>query len=830
MLSLALCRYWVKRRAPRYNGLMPYLCIHGHFYQPPRENPWTDEIDRELTAAPFHNWNERINEECYRANAYARVLADDGRVVDILNNYEYISFNFGPTLLSWIRQHAPDVYDRIREGDAASRKRWGRGNAIAQVYNHVIMPLANRRDKVTQVQWGLADFRHHFGREAEAMWLAETAVDEETLEVLAEAGMRFVILAPSQAAAIRPNAHAEWMDVSNGNIDPSRAYFCRLANGKSLACFFYDGNLAHSLSFGDTLSSSQNFVNRLREAVDGRRTHTQLIHCATDGETFGHHKKFGERTLIYAATHVAPEHGFTLTNYSVFLDIAPPEWEVRIKPNTAWSCSHGLGRWSANCGCNTGRAPGGHQKWRGPLRAALNHLQTSLAAVFEREGKALFKDVWAARNAYGEILAHRSSARIEHFLTKHASHPLTHEEHERALTLMELQKHALFMYTSCGWFFDDISGLETAQVLKYAARAIDLAKRLTAEDFTEQLMEDLALAEGNWPQYPNGAVVYQKLVLPVAISPEAVAASHAIAALVHPFPIRRRRHGFRIEQTLNNTYTIGEYSMVCGHLQLMSEFTDQRSGWSYAAVHLGGYNFAASVVFCDSPQDGRKVCAFLQDQPNNVTSAELLKTLKAALGPTLYSLNELPPSDRRRLLKVLEKDTLNSLAHSYHQIYMQHLGTIAALHTANMAVPPELRLAAEYTLSHQLAQAAMELAREPDEAAEANLAGVLDLARRDGIDLQKGEASRALEQAVVEGVKTIVGDASLLAERSAHLTQLIAAAGRLGFEVRPARAQELLLDYLRARAAHTPRSKLQPALTLAEWLGISEQAVKFNSQ
>ncbi|MGQ0601193.1 MAG: DUF3536 domain-containing protein, partial [Anaerolineales bacterium] len=540
---------------------MPHLCIHGHFYQPPRENPWTDEIDRELSAAPYHDWNERINEECYRANAFARVLADDGRVVDILNNYEYLSFNFGPTLLSWIRHHAPDVYDRIREGDAASRKRLGHGNAIAQVYNHIIMPLANRRDKVTQVQWGLADFRFHFGREAEAIWLAETAVDEETLEVLAEAGLRFVILAPRQAARIRPLAGGDWWDVSGGGVDPSRPYLCRLANGRSLGVFFYDGALAHSVSFGDTLAGSWNFIHRLKEAIDPRRPHRQLIHFASDGETFGHHKKFAERTLIHTCTHEAAQAGFTLTNYGAFLEDNLPEWEVQIEPNTSWSCAHDVGRWSRDCSCNTGRVPGGHQRWRAPLRAALDRLRDALAVLYEREAGAIFvADPWAVRDAYGELLVNRLPERSDAFVSQHARRHITGDERARALTLLEMQKHALFMYTSCGWFFDDIAGHETAQVLKYAARAIDLASRLTTQDFTTPLLADLAEAESNCEQHAHGANVYETLVLPVAIHPNRIAASHAIAALAHPFPVRYHRHGRRIEQVFNTTSAIGDYS------------------------------------------------------------------------------------------------------------------------------------------------------------------------------------------------------------------------------------------------------------------------------
>ncbi|MGQ0601854.1 MAG: DUF3536 domain-containing protein, partial [Anaerolineales bacterium] len=309
--------------------------------------------------------------------------------------------------------------------------------------------------------------------------------------------------------------------------------------------------------------------------------------------------------------------------------------------------------------------------------------------------------------------------------------------------------------------------------------------------------------------------------------PNRIAASHAIAALAHPFPVRYHRHGRRIEQVFNTTSAIGDYSLVCGHVRMTSEFTGHHTGWAYAALHLGGYNFAASTVFCDDPQDSKNVCALINNSPAEATQAELMRVLKAALGPMFYGLGDLPPSDRRRLLKVLDEDTLTDLAQSYQQIYTRHLGTIAALHEAQMPVPTELRVAAEYTLSHQLAQAAGELAREPDEAAEANMAGVLDLAYRDGIQLDAGDAVRALEGAVADGVKALVHDGQL-AERSTRLSSVITAAERLGFEIRPARAQEMLLAYLRAQATHAPRAKLEPALALAERLKISDQAVTFS--
>ncbi len=818
-----------------------YLTIHGHFYQPPRENPWTEEIDREPSAEPYHDWNERINEECYRANAFARILADDGRVVDILNNFAYLSFNFGPTVLSWIRTNAPDVYERLRQGDAAGYERTGHGNAIAQVYNHLIMPLATRRDKVTQVRWGLADFRFHFHREAEAVWLAETAVDEETLEVLAEAGMRYAILAPTQARRIRPlvePASGQWQDVSDGSIDPSRAYLCRLPSGKRLALFFYDGPLSHMTGYGDLVSNSQRLMAALGGAVDPRRKHPQLVHIAVDGETFGHHKKQAELTLIYAFTHEAYQHGFTITNYAAYLEVAPPTWEVEIKPNTAWSCAHGLGRWSRDCGCRAGGPAHWHQRWRAPMRAALDRLRDALAVLYEREAKAQgLVDPWQARDAYGEVLADRTPERIDAFLrAQTGSKRLTDQQRQRALTLLEMQRQAMLMYTSCGWFFTEISGLESAQVLKYAAHAIDLASAFETNGLTQHLLADLEQAPSNEPDYGTGAGVYRKLVLPAAIGPEKVAASYAINALVKPFPVRHHRHAYQIHSVESHMRQANDYRLIGGYLTLVSDFTSAKSEWMYAAVHLGGYNFAASVVQCDDALCYESLNERFRQATQGVTNqAELISALQAAVSRNLYGLGELPPPDRRRVLKHLEEQVLEGLSRSYEQIYAEHVGTIRALLDAHMVVPPELRVAAEYTLSHRLQTGAAKLAQSPDDAVEAELGQVLELARRYGLRLERGLAVQTLEQAVVDQVQMLVQtpEAEARLEVYSRLNRLLAATARLGFDIRPPRAQALYLEFLRrtmsqqkaqpAQVIRTPQ--VEAGLLLGKLLRISQYAV-----
>ncbi|MBN1960680.1 MAG: DUF3536 domain-containing protein [Deltaproteobacteria bacterium] len=391
---------------------MTDLIIHGHFYQPPRENPWTGLIDREPSAYPYHDWNERIHAECYRANAFARVLNQYGRIENLVNNYAYLSFNFGPTLLSWIARNDSETYNRIIAADRWSVKaNHGHGNAIAQAYNHIILPLANKRDRLTQIRWGITDFKYRFGRQPESLWLSETACNDETLGDLIDEGLKFLILSPNQAERIRPIEAKEWQSVTEGNIDPGVAYkyFHRDGSGRSIALFFYDGPIARSIAFEGTLISSQSLVNRLAQAHggDGR-----VVHIATDGESYGHHTHFGERGIAYALLDEAPKQGFNITNYGSYLERNPPTIEVEIKtgPNgegTAWSCAHGVGRWCRDCGCQTGGREDWNQAWRAPLRQALDYLRDEITNIFEQLGYEYFIDPWVARDKYIEIMLER---------------------------------------------------------------------------------------------------------------------------------------------------------------------------------------------------------------------------------------------------------------------------------------------------------------------------------------------------------------------------------------------------------------------------------------
>ena len=516
-----------------------YLCIHGHFYQPPRENPWLDVIEYQPSAQPFHDWNERITRECYGPNARVRLVGNNGHILKLINNYEYMSFNFGPTLLSWLEKARPWVYSQILSADEASRVRYqGHGNALAQVYNHIIMPLANSRDKLTQIRWGLADFKLRFGRPAEGMWLSETAVDTETLKLMAQEGVRFTILSPSQAQSVRPLADkkkaASWRDVSGEQIDPTRPYRVLLDRRGHLFIdvFFYQGPTSRAVAYEKILASGKDFLVRIEQLFDQYKHGPRLVNLATDGESYGHHFKFGDMALSWLFHHLDQTGKIKLTNYGLFLERFPPEYEVKIFENSSWSCSHGIERWRADCGCTVSHTPGWNQAWRAPLREGLDWLAGALAAIFKKRGKRLFKDPWEARDEYVTVFPNPSADKREEFLKRHTNHPLSDEEKIEAFQLMESQRMSLYMFTSCGWFFDEISGLEATQVLKYALRAVSLAQPLSKKDLEHGLVGFLVRAKSNDPAYGHGEQVYKSLVRPSWIDPSLATAHYALAALM----------------------------------------------------------------------------------------------------------------------------------------------------------------------------------------------------------------------------------------------------------------------------------------------------------
>jgi len=476
-----------------------FICIHGHFYQPPRENPWLEAITYQESAYPFHDWNERINAECYAPNTRARILDEKGVVIERVNNYSKISFDFGPTLLSWMEFKAPDTYQAVLEADKISRETFsGHGSAMAQCYSHMIMPLADSKDKYTQVYWGIRDFEFRFKRLPEGMWLPETAVDLETLQIMADLGIRFTVLAPHQAGRL----------LDHGELDINQPYSVRLGAGRSINVFFYNGALSQSLAFENILQDGKCFAEKLMQTdnADG----PQLLSVATDGETYGHHHKFGDMALAFALKYIDDQVDARLTNFAEYLEKFPPQEEIEIIEKTSWSCAHGVGRWSSNCGCETGGRPEWNQGWRGPLRKALDWFQCRADSIFVEVGKGLFKDPWEARNRYIDIRINRYDR--DTFLAEQCQNSLDESKKVVVLKLLELQSNAMLMYTSCGWFFNDISGIETEQILLYAGKAIQLAEEISGEVLEPHFLELLELAESNVLEKGNGSQIYKNVI------------------------------------------------------------------------------------------------------------------------------------------------------------------------------------------------------------------------------------------------------------------------------------------------------------------------------
>ncbi len=572
-----------------------FVCIHGHFYQPPRENAWLEKIEYQDSAAPFHDWNERITSECYAPNGVSRILNDDRKIVDIVNNYSRMSFNFGPTLLSWLELNHPKTYQSILDADKESIVRFGgHGSAMAQVYNHIIMPLATRHDKETQVIWGLRDFEKRFGRKAEGMWLAETAVDTETLEVLAEQGILFTVLAPRQAKQFR----AIGSDIWHQGIDPKQPYRCNLPSGESINLFFYDGERSQAVAFKGLLKDGREFANYLVSAFDSR-SENQLLHIATDGESYGHHHKYGDMALAYCIRYIETHNLARVTNYAEYLELNPPKHDVHIHDNSSWSCVHGVERWRENCGCNSGGRPDWNQQWRKPLRQSLDWLRDELFGLFEKYLGKYSNDVWALRNAYIEVILNRAEDNTEAFLQKHFK-GISHPERTHVIRLLEMQRQEMLMYTSCGWFFDEISGIETVQILQYACRAIQLAKGETGVDLEPKFRSKLNEASSNLAEYGKGSGVYQRFVSPSQLTLTQIGMHYAVSSLFVDDPNEIAVFNYRCKSTHFKRIVQGYQRLAVGRTHVNSTVTLSEKNFSYVILYIGQHHLIGKA-FEDIP-------------------------------------------------------------------------------------------------------------------------------------------------------------------------------------------------------------------------------------
>lgn len=678
-----------------------YICIHGHFYQPPRENAWLEVIEIQDSAHPYHDWNERISAECYGPNAASRILDKVGGVIKkITNNYSRISFNFGPTLLSWMERSDPDTYKAILEADKESMELYGgHGSAVAQVYNHMILPLANRHDKETQVIWGIRDFERRFNRKPEGMWLAETAVDTESLEVLAEQGIVFTILAPRQAKATRKIGEEHWNGVNDQTVDTHKAYRCNLPSGKSITLFFYDGDISQGVAFNGLLFDGKRFAERLMEGFDNGDQGPQLVNIATDGETYGHHHKSGDMALAFCLEHIDKLPGVALTNYGQFLALFPPEYEVEINENSSWSCVHGVERWRSNCGCNSGK--GYSQNWRGPLREALDWLRDTMIEIFEAEGRKLFHDPWKTRNEYIRIILDRDEASVDKFIEEFA---VKEAEANKALRLLELQRHAMLMYTSCGWFFDELSGIETVQVIQYACRAVQLSKQLTERVLEGEFLTRLEKAPSNLSAYKDGAGVYKKLVLPSKTNLVRVGMHYAVSSVFEDEPENLPLFNYQAFNEFLVRKEAGEQKLVIGITRVRSLVTRSEKRFAFAVIYLGKHEVIGNLTLNVELDKFSSMQFRMVDAFDDGRLGDIMTIMQTYFGPERYSIWYLFKEEKRKILDRIARQGLEEIELSLRRTYNRDYPLVNALANNDIPIPNAYRTTFEYILNADLAK------------------------------------------------------------------------------------------------------------------------------
>jgi alpha-amylase/alpha-mannosidase (GH57 family) len=791
------------------------LIIHGHFYQPPRENPWTGAIDREESAAPFHDWNERIHAECYRANGYARIVDHRGYVERIINNYLNLSFNFGPTVLSWLERAHPSSYARIQEADRQSMvRRGGHGNAIAQGYNHAILPLCNERDRVTQVRWGIADFRYRFGRIPEAMWLPETACNDPTLSTLIDEGMRFVILAPNQAYRVRALDGDNWRDVSDGSVDPRMPYryFHRDGSGRSIAIFFYDGSLARAIAFEGALASSENLIERVAAA---RGPDGKLVNVATDGESYGHHFHFGDRCIAYALEALAPRRGLLVTNYGEYLVRNPPTHEVEIKPGpngegTSWSCVHGVGRWYRDCGCSTGGREGWNQQWRQPLRRALDLLRDRAAAIFEDAGRDLFVAPWDVRNHYIELILNPNADRDD-FLTRYQRRHLGDAQRMRALDLLEMQRAAMLMYTSCGWFFADIAGIETLQVLKYAARSMDFMEEIGAPTPARQFLDALALAQSNQTGLGNGADVFRRLVEPARARPPRIAAHLAITSLAG----HQGEHGvigdYSYSKADYGQRSDGRLTLDTCRLLLSTRTTGRRFAYAAAALHLGGLDVYCALKPDPGPESFNHCAQRLWEQFQTASLPALLRIIQGEFGREEFGLDDILPDGRWEMYAMVYGDLSQDIADELARLYERNRRIVEMLGNTGFDLPSELRIITEFTLGRRLEDEIRRHNRSLDPDSYRDAVAIAEEVERHHYKIDRRASNELFSSMIAAAVKIAASD--LRQDHIHRALEAVALAKRLGLSPNLDPAQEMVYEALaERRPGHERLSELAAAL------------------
>lgn len=787
-----------------------YVCVHCHFYQPPRENAWLEAIELQDSAHPFHDWNARITAECYAPNGASRIQNWDGQIEQIVNNYAHISYNMGPTLLAWLEEESPDVYRSVIDADAESLELFdGHGSAMAQAYNHMILPLANRRDKYTQILWGIRDFQHRFGRDPKGMWLPETAVDLASLDIMAELGIEYTVFSPFQAQSVREIGAKEWEDVSGGNVDPTRPYLINLPSGRSIVAFFYDGPISQGVAFEGLLSSGEKFADRLLSGFDDKRDWPQILHIATDGESYGHHHRHGDMALAYALHAIDDGDDAELINYAGYLARHEPTHEALVHEDSSWSCVHGIERWRSNCGCNSGGYDW-HQEWRAPLRDSLDWLRDRLTGEYETAAKSLIKDPWKARDEYIQVILDRSRGNVTEFLTRHAGRELSDEEQITALKLLEMQRHAMLMYTSCGWFFDELSGIETVQVIHYAGRTVQLAQELFGDSIEENFLTRLEEAKSNIPEHKDGRVIYDKMVKPAMVDLEKVGAHYAISSLFEEYGPETDIFCYHAEMLDSVHESAGRVSMHSGQVRLTSTITGEAEDLAFGVVHFGDHNLLGGVRPFRNVDTYQEMKDELKEQFNRAEFPELVRTIDRHFESSNYSIRSLFRDEQRKILNVILDSSVEETAAVYRHLHEDHLPLMSFLSDINAPLPAAFDMTSEFVVNTRLRELFADPEFDLDEAD--NLLGEV---QQWNIDLDSEDLGYVLSQTIDLLAEEYFDDPDNL-ELLDRLDDLVELAIQLPFEVNIWRSQNIYYNILQNR--YQERLQEEDSDELQSWL------------
>jgi len=675
-----------------------YAIVHGHFYQPPRENPWTGEIERQVSASPFHNWNERITAECYTPNTASRVLNETNLINEIVNNFQYFSFNFGPTLIQWIEKYTPQTYKNILEADKISAGiQNGHGNSIAQVYNHTILPLATDDDKRTQIEWGIKDFVFRFGRYPEGIWLAETAIDSATARILMEYKLKYIILSPHQAQRIRLFKSKSWIDVSSGNIDtrvPYRIYYKNekghTVQDKYIDVFFYNAGLSTAVGFEHLLTDSVRFADKIHGAFDSWSAASQAAIIATDGESYGHHEKNGDMCFSSFVSREILSRPFKLVNFGHFLEIMPPTFEVELKPGpngegTAWSCMHGVGRWARDCGCSEGGHYGWNQRWRTTFRESLDYLRNEAEKIYKDNLGKYVCDLKKMRNDYMDVLLDPSKK--YDFLRKHLKDYNYPQDKTKIFKLLEAQFYCQLSFTSCGWFFADISRLEPTQNMKYAARAIEILSEFTRTDIESKFLNILDKAHSNITDFGSGKDIYNRFIKPCAYKIETIIANYAIENFILD-EVRDRNIFFYTAKSSEYKIKNGEkIPLYKGKVKLINSKTDEEYDYLY-------YLFVPSY---------REIKCYILDPDIKIEFADntdqIEKQISNLTNNNYFGLKNLICDNREHLIQLALKEELQKLEKTFKNIYHKNVDILETLTKYDLPLPNVLKEICSFALT-----------------------------------------------------------------------------------------------------------------------------------